>query len=122
MIAYDIFGPDIGSLKGKTVRRSSVPIAPILNDLPWELMSQYRDVTLLMDIFYVNKVMFFMTKSVHIQFSTVETIPNRQPETIMKAFSNVRNIYLKCGFTITHVLSDGEFNPLREFCPVWRSP
>ena len=113
VIAYAIFGPDIGSLKGKTVRHSSVPIAPTLNDLPWEIMSQYRDVTLLIDVFYVNKIMFFTTKSVHIQFSTVETIVNRQPDTLLKAFSNARNIYLRRGFTISHVLSDGEFEPLR---------
>jgi hypothetical protein len=113
--AFAIFGPDIGSLKGKTVRHSGVPVAPILNDLPWETMSQYRDVTLTADIFYVNSVMFFVTKSRHIHFSTVETVANREPDTIIKAFNNVRNIYLRRGFVISHLLADVEFEYLRGF-------
>ena len=57
-----IFGPDLGSLKGKTVRATSTEVQPILNDLPLEIMSQYRDVTLTADIFFVNKIMFFCYK------------------------------------------------------------
>jgi Reverse transcriptase (RNA-dependent DNA polymerase)/Zinc knuckle len=108
-----IFGPDIGSLKGKTVRQSTIPIQPVLNDLPLEIMSQYRDVTLTGDIFFVNKIMFLVTRSRHIQFSTVETIPNRKPETVLKALINVRNIYRGRGFNITHLLFDGEYECLR---------
>ena len=108
-----IFGPDLGSLKGKTVRSTSTEVQPILNDLPSEIMSQYRDVTLTADIFFVNKIMFFVTKSRHIQFSTVENIPNRKPDTIAKAFNNVRQIYRRRGFIISHLLVDGEFEPLR---------
>jgi hypothetical protein len=64
-----IFGPDIGSLKGKTVRQPTTAIQPVLNDLPVEIMSQYRDVTLTGDIFFVNKIMFFVTRSRHITFN-----------------------------------------------------
>jgi hypothetical protein len=113
MNAQIIFGPDIGSLKGKTVRQSTIPIQPVLNDLPLEIMSQYRDVTLTGDIFFVNKIMFLVTRSRHIQFSTVETIPNRKPETVLKALINVRNIYRGRGFNITHLLFDGEYECLR---------
>jgi Reverse transcriptase (RNA-dependent DNA polymerase) len=111
--AQIIFGPDLGSLKGKTVRQSTIPIQPVLNDLPLEIMSQYRDVTLTGDIFFVNKIMFLVTRSRHIQFSTVETIPNRKPETVLKALLNVRNVYRRRGFNITHLLFDGEYECLR---------
>jgi hypothetical protein len=108
-----IFGPDLGSLKGKTVRQSSIHIQPVLNDLPMDIMSHYRDVTLTCDIFFVNKIMFFVTRSCHIQFLTVETIPNRKPETVLKAFTNVHNIYKRRCFNITHLLVDGEYECLR---------
>jgi hypothetical protein len=111
--AQIMFGPDLGSLKGKTVRQSTTPIQPVLNDLPLEIMSQYRDVTLTGDIFFVNKIMFLVTRSRHIQFSTVETIPNRKPETVLKALLNVRNVYRRRGFNITHLLFDGEYECLR---------
>jgi hypothetical protein len=57
--------------------------------------------------------MFLVTRSRHIQFSTVETIPNRKPETVLKAFVNVHNIYRGRGFNITHLLFDGEYECLR---------
>jgi hypothetical protein len=111
--AQNIFGPDVGSLKGKTVRHDGTPIQPILNDLPAEMMATYGDVTLTGDIFFVNKNMFFVTRSRHIQFSTVEYIPNRKPDTILKCFASVQKIYTQRGFTIKHFLVDGEFECLR---------
>ena len=111
--AQTIFGPDLGSLKGKTVRRSGVPAQPILNDLPLDLMSNYRDVTLVCDIMFVNKNMFFVTRSRHIQFGTVEHINNRQPATILSALKKVHAIYRQRGFVISNVLVDHEFEPLR---------
>jgi hypothetical protein len=113
MNAEIIFGPEVGSLKGKTVRRSGMETHPILNDLPLDVMSRYRDVTLTGDIFFVNKIMFFITRSRHIQFATVETIVNREPDTILKAFTNVRQIYMQRGFNVSHLLVDGEFECLR---------
>jgi hypothetical protein len=110
-----IFGKDIGSLKGKTVRQPSTSTQPILNDLPWDTMAQYRDVTLSGDIFYVNKIMFFLTRSRHIKFS-------RKPETVMNAFLNARNLYLRRGFTISHFMADGEFECLRGSLLPFRSP
>jgi hypothetical protein len=59
---------------------------------------KYRDVTLTGDIFFVNKITFFITRSRHIQFSTIETIVNREPATILKAFTHVRQIYMQRGF------------------------
>jgi hypothetical protein len=40
--AQAMFGPDLGSLKGKTVQQSTIPVQPYLNDLPSEIMSQYK--------------------------------------------------------------------------------
>ena len=111
--AHLIFGPDIGSLKGKTVRESSAPVTPVLNDLPAETMLQYRDVTLTMDVFFVNKNMFLVTRSRHIQFTTVENIPNRDPTTLVKCIANVQKIYELRGFTIRHIIADGEFEHIR---------
>jgi hypothetical protein len=111
--AEAIFGTDVGSLKGKTVHRSSVPVQPILNDLPAETMAAYKDVVLCADIMYVNKIPFFVTISRHIHFSTVEMLHNRKSETVLNAIKQVNAVYQKRGFNITHMLIDGEFDCLR---------
>jgi hypothetical protein len=70
MIAEAIFGRDLGSLKGKTVHRPPQPVQPPMNDLPVEIMHTYKDVTLCGDIMLVNKLLFFVTISRHIHFTT----------------------------------------------------
>ena len=48
--AEDIFGPDIGNLKGKTVRRPTPHIRTKLLDIPMKIMKLYREVTIACDI------------------------------------------------------------------------
>jgi hypothetical protein len=45
LAAEDIFGPDLGSLKGKTVRRGGEHVRPAHADIPATIMSRYRNVT-----------------------------------------------------------------------------
>jgi hypothetical protein len=78
MAAEDIFGPDIGSLKGKTVRSASVPVDIRIENLPATVMLRYKEVTLCGDIMFVNKTPFLVTISRDIKFGTVEMILNQK--------------------------------------------
>jgi uncharacterized protein YbaR (Trm112 family) len=61
--ANDIFGPNLGSLKGKTVCRSERHVRAVRDEIPRYVMEQYRDVTLCTDIMFVNSIPFLMTIS-----------------------------------------------------------
>jgi hypothetical protein len=54
------FGPNIGSLKGKTVRRPNEHIALGIDPVPQEVLEIYREITLSIDIMFVNKIPFFV--------------------------------------------------------------
>ena len=54
LAAEHIFGPDVGSLKGKTVHRSSTPVTGSWTAVPAQLLSQYRDIVLAGDVMFVN--------------------------------------------------------------------
>ena len=111
--AEDIFGANLGSLKGKTTRRSGDHVPAELTSIPSDILSKYHQVVIGIDIMYVNKIPFLVTISRHIKFGTVEVLKNRQGPTILKMIKNVRGVYGKRGFRLQQVNADNEFEPLR---------
>jgi hypothetical protein len=56
-----IFGQDVASLKGKITRQQlQTVLGAVASNLPKEIMQHYRDITLCVDIMFVNRIPFFM--------------------------------------------------------------
>ena len=66
-----IFGPDRGSLQGKTTRQGSDQVrSGAMVPIPATIMEHYRSVTLYIDVMKVNKMPFLVTISRAIKFGT----------------------------------------------------
>jgi hypothetical protein len=112
MAAEDIFGPNLGSLKGKTARRGGEHVATDRQEIPRTIMERYRDMTLCIDIMYVNKIAFLVTSiSRGIKFSTVETLKDHQ--TIMTAIRHGVGLYSQRGFRVSTAQTENEFEAMR---------
>jgi hypothetical protein len=112
-VAREIWGKNIAALKGKTTRRKSIPVARDYVKLPMELMKLHKDVFLTTDIFFVNKIPFFLTLSQKICFTAVNHLVDRTVPQIFKAFKEMYQYYLQRGFHIKTVHADSEFVPLK---------
>jgi len=79
MRVEDILGPNLGSLKSKKTRtKPSRVIMNTCNELPAGIIKEYVNVTLAVDIMYINEIPFVMTMSWAIHFWTAELIKNEK--------------------------------------------
>ena len=115
--AEDIYGPNLGALKGKTVDRPNPHVPSGVDHVPTSIMDVHHAVTLAIDIMFINKVAFLVTTSRNLKFGTVEALSNRQITTIIAKVKSVCQIYHHRGFRVTMILGDPEFEPIRVTFP-----
>ena len=110
---WDVWGPDLHALKGKTVRQKSTVVKRDIIKVPREFMKLHSQVELQVDIFFVNGIPFFISLSKKIYYTAVSHLPDRKVESIMKAYKMIHVFYMQRGFRIVAVEADGEFAPLK---------
>jgi hypothetical protein len=115
--ANTIFGPDLATLKGKTVRITPPPVATDYVQIPNEIMSLNRNVTLAIDIMFVNGLPFLVSISRKIKSTTVEYLIGRKQHHLVNSIKKIVNLYKQRGFTIETALMDREFECLRGDLP-----
>ena len=82
----------------------SVELTPILK--------YYGEITLCVDLMYVNKVPLLVMLSRNIKFGTMDVVADWKEAAILKCIKGVVSLYRKAGFKVTTALMDGEFVPL----------
>ena len=115
--ADHIFGPNLGALKGKTVHRPNPHVASGVDAIPPDVIKMHRHLTLTVDIMFINRLPFLVTKTRALQFTTVEFMKNRQVATVHQMLQSVLNLYTNRGFVIDAIFADYEFEALRPWHP-----
>ncbi|MGL6132320.1 MAG: hypothetical protein ACRCZ9_11980, partial [Fusobacteriaceae bacterium] len=113
-VAKKVWGQNVASLKGKTTRKTPTHVNTDIVAVPAMIRDLHRNVTLAVDIFYINNIPFMMTLSRNLCFTTVTHLNNRKTETIYKAFAGIFKYYLQRGFQIMTVTGDNEFSSIEE--------
>jgi len=108
------FGPHPAAVKGKT-RRSTPKHIPS-NDLlpvPPSMLSLHKQVTLCVDIFFVDGLPFLLSVSRNIHFFNVIALPNsRLLSSVFPQLKYIRDLYRFRGFRIMSIHADNQFRPL----------
>ena len=111
--AEDIFGPNLGSIKGKTTRRPTSHVHIAWTQVPENILRDHRNVTLAVDIMAINEIPFVVSISRNIHFGTAELIRNKTKRTLMVSIQQIVWAYHARGFRVTTILADGGFECMR---------
>jgi hypothetical protein len=110
--ALKICGKNVAALKGKTTWTKLDPVGRDFVKVRVELLKLHKEVYITANLFFVNKILFFLMLSCKICFMAINHLVDRTVPHIFKAFKEIYQYYLQCGFCITPVHADGEFAPL----------
>jgi hypothetical protein len=91
--ARTIFGPDLVTIQGKTVRQAPAPVVGDYVAVPWQLVEANAAVMLEVDVFFVKGMAFLVTISRRIKFITTEHVPVRIAKSLSKHICWVRRRY-----------------------------
>ena len=108
MIAEDLFGPSASGLKGKTATTSTEHIREEIIPFPDEILDNYKDICLGVDILFINEIPFLTTISRHFYFITVEAILNVEAKTLLKSLKGAFTHYHKRGSNIKILKADNQ--------------
>ena len=115
-IATKIYGPEIGVLKGKTVRKKYPQVKKDYIELPKELSAEnIRYVTLMIDTMSVNGCLFLSTISLDIYYRSAHYVNNKTSQEYEKALEEIFRIYNEAGFKIGNIRADKEFKSVLKF-------
>ena len=109
MRAAKINGPSVQALKGKTIRTKSSPVVTDYVAVSHAIFEENRNITLSVDVMFVNRIPFLTSISRHLKFTTAGTLHNLTTSQLVQCVTNVKSLYTKRGFNVTAELMDGEF-------------
>ncbi len=79
-----IFGPDLASVRGKTVRKKPAPVVTDYAAVPCTLVEVNKIITLAADIFFVDGTAFLLTVGRRLKFVTAKHVPVQTATSLSK--------------------------------------
>jgi len=108
--AIQIYGPPTPLLRGRMTAPPQSRHTAITQDIPKELRSIHKKIQLYVDLCYINKVAFLVTRSDSVNFITIDPLENKGRVSIIRILQNIIQLYSTRGFIISDLFGDGEFD------------
>ena len=113
-IANEIYGPNKHALEGKTVQKtnSMVRDSSYIEASP-SILAHYKEVTLGVDVLFINKVPYLFTISRHIKFIQCLCIRTQRDNVYIDSIRKMKTVYEMRGFMVTKIYADRAFESCR---------
>jgi len=112
--AETLFGPDIGTLKGKTTRRRADIVRSDEIAVPPELLEQSEDLILYIDIMYVNGIPMLTGLDDPVRHRDLIPLARRHSPELYAALDKMLQFYNQHGFYVKEIRADNEFRSILE--------
>jgi len=109
--AERVFRPDVGILKGKTVRKKSPIVKNDLVEMPPEILERHQDIVLEIDLMFVNGMPMLMSVDTTIKFRSLVPLKDQTAEELCKALDVVLRKHNKNKFRVNKINCDQHFKP-----------
>ena len=114
--ALKIFGPDLANIRGEMVRRKPEHVSTEIVEIPQQILSNQKHVTLSADVMFVNQVPFLVSLSRNINLMTIEYVPRCSASKLGLLLQQIIAVYAHAGVKVW-TLMDNEFNKVTDRAP-----
>jgi len=105
-----IWGRSVLKMKGNTVRKNAKRMTQSIIKVPTEFIKLHQNVELAIDVFFINKYIFFTTYSTKICFTTIIHLTFCMKKLKWEALLAIYKMYLLRGFRIIVIKGDHDFS------------
>ncbi len=116
--ARNIFGKDLASVRGKTMRWAPAPVVGDYVAAPKGVIEKNKTVTLAADVFFVDGIAFPLTVSRNIKFIMTKHVATCTAKSLSKHLDRVIQVYMRAGFSVRTILMDGKFEKVKNKLPL----
>ena len=111
--AHTIFGPNFGSLRSKTVKKTETLMSDYVA-ISKQIKEKTKTIELAVDVMFVNKLPFVISIGKYMKFPTIENVLDQKAATLLKSLRSIKNVYTNKNIFITPLYMDKKIEVLRE--------
>ena len=109
-----IFGPDITSLKVKSVRHKPDSFVTDYVEIPREILESRKELEVSTDIMFNNKLPFLVSIIPRMKFATIDYLSSKNDIAIVTSINKMVSYYRSHGLHVGTMFIDPEFKSLEE--------
>ena len=109
-----LFGPDINSLKGKSVRRNPDSVVTDYVDIPREILESHKELEVLTEIMFINKLPFLVSINQQLKFTMIEYLSRKNEIALVTSIHKIVCYYKSHGLHVGTMFVDPNLQHLEE--------